>query len=168
MHVATIQGRSRPNLSPPPGCGRGLRAIRVEPDGREVMPGKVAVFGPHPMLSITIEALTADGGDDIHVHAGGQGVWVARMAAELGAEPMLCGFIGGETGDGAAAAARASCRSSCAWSRPARQRLPTCTTAAAASACRSRRAPRMPPSRHELDDLFSLTVRRGARRPTCW
>jgi len=25
-------------------------------------------------------------------------VWVARMAGELGAEPVLCGFVGGETG----------------------------------------------------------------------
>src|SRR6476620_5226359 len=60
--------------------------------------GKVTVFGPHPMLAITVEALTSDGGDDIHIHAAGQGVWVARMAAELGAEPLLCGFIGGEVG----------------------------------------------------------------------
>ncbi len=60
--------------------------------------GKVAVFGPNPMLAITIEQLTAEGGDDIHLHAAGQGVWVARMAAELGARPVLCGFIGGETG----------------------------------------------------------------------
>src|SRR6478672_8368231 len=59
---------------------------------------RVAVFGPHPMLSITVEALTSDGGDEIHLHAAGQGVWVARMAAELGAAPVLCGFIGGETG----------------------------------------------------------------------
>ena len=59
---------------------------------------KVTVFGPHPMLAITIEALTSDGGDEIHAHAAGQGVWVARMAAELGSEPTLCGFIGGETG----------------------------------------------------------------------
>ena len=60
--------------------------------------GKVTVFGPHPMLSVTVEALTSEGGDDIHLHAAGQGVWVARMASELGAEPVLCGFIGGETG----------------------------------------------------------------------
>ena len=60
--------------------------------------GKVAVFGPHPMLSITVESLAGDGGDDIHLHAAGQGVWVARMAAELGADPVLCGFIGGEAG----------------------------------------------------------------------
>ena len=32
------------------------------------------------------------------MHPAGQGVWVARMAGELGAHPILCGFIGGETG----------------------------------------------------------------------
>ena len=34
----------------------------------------------------------------MHLHPAGQGVWVARMAGELGADPVLCGFIGGETG----------------------------------------------------------------------
>ncbi|MGE5408180.1 MAG: PfkB family carbohydrate kinase, partial [Syntrophothermus sp.] len=58
---------------------------------------KVAVFGPDPMLSIAIEP-RGEEGDDIHLHAAGQGVWVARMAAELGARPVLCGFAGGETG----------------------------------------------------------------------
>src|SRR5215213_7459777 len=59
---------------------------------------KVAIFSPNPMVSIAIESFSADGGDDIHVHPAGQGVWVARMAAELGAEPVLCGFVGGEAG----------------------------------------------------------------------
>jgi 1-phosphofructokinase len=59
---------------------------------------KVAIFSPNPMVSIAIERFSADGGDDIHVHPAGQGVWVARMAAELGAEVVLCGFIGGEVG----------------------------------------------------------------------
>ena len=57
---------------------------------------QVAVFGPDPLLSITIEAGGA--GDEVHVHAAGQGVWVARMAAELGARPILCCLLGGETG----------------------------------------------------------------------
>ena len=57
---------------------------------------RVAVFGPDPLLSVTIEAL--GGADDLHVHAAGQGVWVARMAAELGALPVLCSLVGGETG----------------------------------------------------------------------
>lgn len=119
--------------------------------------GKVTVFGPNPMLSVTIEALTSEGGDDIHVHAAGQGVWVARMAAELGASAVLCGFIGGETGDllrplleqfpfdlrlietGEASGAYIHDRRS-------GERVPVAQSAA------------MPASRHEIDDLFSATL----------
>ena len=57
---------------------------------------RVTVFGPDPMLSVTVESRGA--ADDVHVHAAGQGVWVARMVAELGAWPVLCSFVGGETG----------------------------------------------------------------------
>jgi 1-phosphofructokinase len=57
---------------------------------------RATVFGPDPLLSIAIEARGQ--ADEVHVHAAGQGVWVARMAAELGAWPVLCGLVGGETG----------------------------------------------------------------------
>lgn len=60
-------------------------------------PPRIVVFGPDPLLTVAIEQNPA-GGDEIHLHAGGQGVWVARMAAELGGAPVLCGFEGGETG----------------------------------------------------------------------
>ncbi|HTX09181.1 MAG TPA: PfkB family carbohydrate kinase [Solirubrobacteraceae bacterium] len=56
----------------------------------------VTVFGPDPLLSITIERTGAV--DEVHVHPAGQGVWVARMAGELGAWPIMCGCLGGETG----------------------------------------------------------------------
>jgi 1-phosphofructokinase len=119
--------------------------------------GKVAVFGPHPMLSITVEALTAEGGDDIHVHAAGQGVWVARMAAELGAKPVLCGFIGGETGtvlrpllEQMAVELRlvetAEASGCYLHDRRDGERTPIAQSAA------------MPPSRHAIDELFSSTV----------
>jgi 1-phosphofructokinase len=119
--------------------------------------GKVTVFGPHPMLSVTIEPLTADGGDDIHVHAAGQGIWVARMAAELGAEPILCGFIGGETGtvlrplleqmDIDLRLVETAEASGCyLHDRRSGEREPIAQSAA------------MPPSRHEIDELFSSTV----------
>ncbi len=108
------------------------------------------------MLSITIEQLTADGGDDIHVHAAGQGVWVARMAAELGATATLCGFIGGEAGTAL---------------RPLLDRLPielrlVETAEASGSYIHDRRSGERvpvaqsasrPPTRHEIDDLFSGT-----------
>jgi 1-phosphofructokinase len=57
---------------------------------------RVTVLGPDPLLSITIEA--SGRRDDIHLHAAGQGVWVSRMAGELGASPVLCCLLGGETG----------------------------------------------------------------------
>jgi 1-phosphofructokinase len=118
--------------------------------------GRVAVFGPHPLLSITIEAMTSEGGDDIHVHAAGQGVWVARMAAELGAHAVLCGFIGGETGTAL---------------RPLLEQLPIelrLVETGEASGCylhdrrSGERVPlaqsaSLPPSRHEVDDLFSIS-----------
>jgi 1-phosphofructokinase len=118
---------------------------------------KVAVFSPNPMLSITLEALTAEGGDDIHVHPAGQGVWVARMAAELGAEPVLCGFIGGEVGS---------------VLRPLLEELPgelrlVETAEASGAYIHDRRSGErepvgqsaaFPPSRHEVDDLFSVSV----------
>jgi 1-phosphofructokinase len=61
--------------------------------------GVVAVFGPAPFVSITVEQLTSGAqGDEIHLHAAGQGVWVARAAARLGARVTLVTVAGGEHG----------------------------------------------------------------------
>jgi DNA-directed RNA polymerase specialized sigma24 family protein len=56
----------------------------------------VAVFSPAPLLTITVEAGAAE--DEIHVHAGGQGVWVAQMVSVLGVPVSLCSAFAGETG----------------------------------------------------------------------
>jgi 1-phosphofructokinase len=119
-----------------------------------VSPPLVTVFGPHPVLTVTVER--RGDGDDIHLHPGGQGVWVSRMAAELGAYPVLCGFVGGESG---------------AVLRPLLEGLAgerRLVTSRAASGClvadrrngeRRLIAGRVadPPARHELDDLVSVT-----------
>jgi 1-phosphofructokinase len=55
------------------------------------------VFTPSPLLTITVEA-RPDGSAETHLHAGGQGVWIARMLARLAVEVTLCGPFGGETG----------------------------------------------------------------------
>jgi 1-phosphofructokinase len=54
------------------------------------------VFAPSPCLTVTIEQ--RGDGDDIHVHAGGQGFWIARMLATLDVGVTVCGAFGGETG----------------------------------------------------------------------
>jgi 1-phosphofructokinase len=109
------------------------------------------------MLSITVESLTSDGGDDFHLHAAGQGVWVARMAAELGARPVLCGFIGGEVGEVLRPLleresfdlrlVETEAASGCyLHDRRDGERKPLAQSAA------------LPPSRHEVDELFSSSV----------
>jgi len=57
----------------------------------------LVVFAPSPLLTITVEAADTPR-QEIHLHAGGQGFWVARMAALLGAEVSLCCALGGESG----------------------------------------------------------------------
>lgn len=61
------------------------------------MSPRAVVFAPSPLLTVTIEA-QPDGGPEIHLHAGGQGVWIARMLATLGLDVLLCTALGGETG----------------------------------------------------------------------
>ncbi len=109
------------------------------------------------MVSIAIESFSADGGDDIHIHPAGQGVWVARMAAELGADPVLCGFVGGEVG--------------CVL-RPLLEEMPVElrlveTAGASGTYIHDRRSGErepvaqsaaFPASRHEVDELFSVTI----------
>jgi 1-phosphofructokinase len=57
----------------------------------------IGVLAPWPIFTVTVES-GPEGADDIYFHAGGQGFWVARMIANLGGRPILCGPIGGESG----------------------------------------------------------------------
>jgi 1-phosphofructokinase len=56
----------------------------------------VMIFAPSPLLTVTLED-DADGAD-MHVHAGGQGVWQARMLRTLGCRVSICAALTGETG----------------------------------------------------------------------
>ena len=63
----------------------------------------ICVLAPTPHLTVTIEAGAGPSDEpDLHVHPGGQGLWVARMAKSLGADVVICGPFGGETGGVAA------------------------------------------------------------------
>ena len=116
---------------------------------------RIVIFAPHPMLTVTLEQESPQR-EQVHFHPGGQGVWVARMAACMGAEPVLCGFLGGESGEvlGGLLARQIPQRqlvstasaSGCYVTdrRSGERQLLTCTLSD-------------PPSRHELDELFSIT-----------
>jgi 1-phosphofructokinase len=116
----------------------------------------LAIFAPHPLLTVTIEREGQER-QSIHFHPGGQGVWVARMARCLGATPVLCGLLGGEPGElldplieqavgGHAHLVPSASASGCyvVDRRQGERHLLAMTVSD-------------PPSRHELDELFSLT-----------
>ncbi|MGD0455748.1 MAG: PfkB family carbohydrate kinase [Solirubrobacteraceae bacterium] len=116
----------------------------------------VALFAPNPLLTVTLEV---EGGErqSVHFHAGGQGVWVAGMVGRMGATPMLCGLIGGEPGQ--------LLRPLIDHAVGGRSHF---VETASASGCyvTDRRSGKRellamslsdPPSRHELDELFSVT-----------
>lgn len=118
------------------------------------------VFSPAPQLTVTIES-GADG-PDIHLHAGGQGVWQARMIAALGGRVVLCAALGGEVGrvlgplisqEGIEVRAVASAAVNGAYVHDRRdgKRQPVAES------------PGRPLSRHDLDELYGLALAEGMR-----
>ena len=61
------------------------------------MPHTIVVVAPSPLLTVTVEDRAGE--PDVHVHAGGQGVWQARMISSLGVRVVFCAGLGGETGE---------------------------------------------------------------------
>lgn len=56
----------------------------------------VTIFAPSPTLTVTVEDHPQ--GSEIHVHAGGQGVWQARMLIRLRVSVTMCCVLTGEIG----------------------------------------------------------------------
>jgi len=117
----------------------------------------IALFAPNPLLTVTLEVEGGPERQAIHFHAGGQGVWVAGMAAAMGAAPVLCGLVGGEPGELLAPLI----------AKLSGEGRPRLVDSSSASGCyvtdrrsgeRELLAMRLsdPPSRHELDDLLSV------------
>jgi 1-phosphofructokinase len=71
--------------------------VTLLPDPLERPRPRIAVLAPSTFVTVTIE----DAGrfPEVHFHAGGQGLWVARMASALGAEVALATALGGESGN---------------------------------------------------------------------
>jgi 1-phosphofructokinase len=119
----------------------------------------IAVFAPSLILTVTIEQRGEEDAD-LHLHAGAQGFWVARMAAELGARVTLCTALGGETGrvleglvadEGVDLAVSPCAEPNGAYvhDRRSGDRRPIVEI------------PAQPLSRHEIDDLYGMTFARA-------
>ena len=121
-------------------------------------PARACVFAPSPLVTVTIEkGVDDEHPDEIHLHAGGQGFWIARLVAELGVDVVLCGSFGGETGlvartliaeEGLAIEGISTAGSNGAYvhDRRSGERVVTAN---------------MPPAalgRHEVDELYGVTL----------
>jgi 1-phosphofructokinase len=122
---------------------------------------RIVVFAASTQLSVTFEM--SAGRDELHVHPAGQGFWVARMLTVLGAQPVLCTPIGGETGTALRALlgdlpsegllASAATNGSYVHDRRSGQRRVVAQFASG------------PLDRHMEDDLVSLTMANGLGTP---
>jgi 1-phosphofructokinase len=57
---------------------------------------EVVIFAPSPVLTVTVE--DHPDGPEVHLHAGGQGVWQARMLLRLGVDVAMVSVLTGESG----------------------------------------------------------------------
>jgi 1-phosphofructokinase len=62
-----------------------------------------------PLLSLTVSVEGSPAGEELHLHAGGQGFWVGQLMRELGTGVTLVAPRGGETGTVLAALVDAAC-----------------------------------------------------------
>lgn len=125
---------------------------------------RAMVLAPSPHLTVSVE--TKGDAPDVHLHAGGQGFWLARMIAELGVRVTLCGTFGGETGtvlrplierEGVAVHPVAAESGNAADIVDRRSGQPV--TVAEMSV--------VPLSRHEVDELFGAALVEGLSAAVC-
>ena len=133
----------------------------------------VCVVAPTSILMVEIEKTEGsrrptDGAAlaEVHVHPGGQGLWVASMARALGARVSVCGPFGGETGsilrqlatvEGVDVTAVPYAEGSAAWVHDRRggDRVEIATM------------PARPLRRHEVDEFFGAALVAGAEADVC-
>lgn len=119
-------------------------------------PPRVVVFTPEPALLVSVRT-GADGGQEVTLAPGGQGYWVARMVAALDVPVAMCAPLGGRSGEavralaeleGVQVASAETHRSTAVWisTRPDGEEPDVART------------PTPPLNRHELDELFGITL----------
>ncbi len=141
-------GSARPDLE-------AAGAVPAAPPSEDAPP-TVLVIAPTLLLTVSIERDTT-GAEEVHVHAGGQGVWVARMLRALGCRPVICCPHGGESGSVAGAILLAD------GFDLATTRVSAASATNIEEASGGERRPIVeidpgPLDRHELDDFYGIVV----------
>lgn len=119
---------------------------------------EVVIFAPSPVFTVTVE--DHPDGTDVHLHAGGQGVWQARMLLRMGVQVTMCCVLSGESGrmlrhlldeEGirVVAVERSGRGGAYIHDRRGGERVKIVETGGE------------PINRHDLDELYGLTLREG-------
>jgi 1-phosphofructokinase len=125
----------------------------------------VAIFAPVLMLLVELHR-TGDEETEVHLHAGGQGYWIARMVNALGGKALPCAPAGGEPGvalraivegDGLTARLTSSAMPNAVWLEDWREGTRTAIA----------QTPIPSLGRHDSDELYSATVGAALRASVC-
>lgn len=120
----------------------------------------VMVFAPAPRLTVTLERSGKE--TELHLHPGGQGVWQARMIVCLGTRVVFCTSLGGEVGQ---------VLEPLLASEDVELRVVSRTSSNGGYVHDRRDGNRQeiadlpgdPLNRHELDELYNVTISEGLR-----
>lgn len=120
------------------------------------------VFAPAPLLTVTIEQQAE--ATELHLHPGGQGVWQSRMIAALGVPVTMCVGLGGEVGD----AVRKLLDDEDVTVRMVRRESGTgwyVHDRRDGERTEIAENPGVPMVRHDIDELYTVTLTEGLRAP---
>ncbi|MFE9873178.1 1-phosphofructokinase family hexose kinase [Micromonospora sp. NPDC005686] len=120
------------------------------------------VFAPAPLLTVTIEQ--QGDASELHLHPGGQGVWQTRMIAALGVPVTMCVGLGGEVGD----AVRKLLDDEDVTVRVVRRESGTgwyVHDRRDGERTEIAEHPGAPMVRHDIDELYTVTLTEGLRAP---
>lgn len=130
----------------------------------DTSPG-ICVFSPGLRLTVTVE--TGPLGEEIHLHPGGQGYWLARSIERLGEPVVLCATVGGEVGDVLTPLLRSQTGIELvAVRQPAPSSVSMYDRRSGTRTLIARSEP-SPIDRHAVDKLYSLTLAHAIGRGCC-
>ena len=125
----------------------------------------ICVFSPGLRLTVTVENGTR--GEEIHLHPGGQGYWLARSIERLGAPVVLCATVGGEVGDVLVPLLESRTGIELVALRQSAPSPVSMYDGRSGARALIARSEPSPIDRHAVDELFSLTLAHAIGRGCC-
>lgn len=125
----------------------------------------ICVFSPGLRLTVTAEI--GPHGEEIHLHPGGQGYWLARSIERLGELVVLCATVGGEVGDVLTPLLRSQTRIELVAVRQAAPSSVSMYDRRSGTRTLIARSEPSPIDRHTVDELYSLTLAHAIGKACC-